>query len=166
MPRRSSQPPTDSPSGARVRAVRALARREHSAAELRRRLIARGVPAPLADQAVRECTEHGWQSDARYAEAMLRQRTMQSYGPLRIAAELAAADVATPLIRRALAVTETDWVQRAAELRARRFGAPPRCAADWQRQYRFLVQRGFSAEQASAALRSAPKDSAPKDIEP
>lgn len=153
--RKSKEPTT---AGARETALRALSRREHSAAELHYKLTHRGHAPEVAAQLVSQLTEAGWQSDARYAEMLVRNRAQQGYGPLRIEHELAAAGIADAEIQAALAAAECDWRALCVQLRARKFKATPRAAADWQKQYRFLASHGFTAEQIRAALKGLPVD--------
>lgn len=150
-------PKTSTPAGARETALRALARREHSAAELKAKLARRGHDADTAATVVGDLGERGWQSDSRYAEMLLRSRLRQGCGPLRIEHELEAAGVPRTEIRATLDAADVDWTVACVELHARRFGAPPGSAADWQKQYRFLAGRGFSPEQIRAALKGDPE---------
>lgn len=138
---------------ARDSALRALSRREHSAAELKAKLQRRGHDADTAADVVGALVERGWQSDARYAEMLVRNRVEQGYGRLRIEAELEAARVPREEILAALKAADCDWTGQARELQRRRFGAPPDNAADWQKQYRYLAGRGFEAGQVRAALK-------------
>lgn len=135
--------------------MRLLARREHSAAELRRKLEWRGVEAAEAGRAVDELAEAGWQSDERYAESMVRQRIAQGCGPLRIESELEQAGLGAALIRAAVDAADCDWTELARQAHARRFDAP-QDARDWQKQYHFLRGRGFLPEQIRAVLKHAP----------
>jgi regulatory protein len=144
--------------GARDRALRVLGRREHSAAELQRKLEQRGVDAATAGAVVEDLQSAGWQSDARYAEMLVRSRIAQGYGPLRIEAELEQAAVPAERIAEALSAAEPDWRALVVALHRRRFGEIPKKAADWQKQYRYLAGRGFTAEQVHAALRRAPEE--------
>lgn len=150
------KPPPSKPlteQGARDSALRALARREHSAAELKSKLQRRGHDIGIAADVVGALAERGWQSDARYAEMLARNRAEQGYGPLRIEAELEAARVPREEIAATLDAAGTDWTAQARALQLRRFGAPPATAAEWQKQYRYLAGRGFESEQIRAALK-------------
>lgn len=153
--KRGEAPPPLDPAAARGRALKLLSRREHSAAELKAKLSRRGADEEVADGAVQAMTDAGWQSDARYAEMLVRNRIAQGYGPLRIRMELSAAGVPDAALRAALDAADCDWNALCAELAARRFRTPARAAADWQKQYRFLAARGFSSAQIRAALKSA-----------
>jgi regulatory protein len=146
-----------SAAGARDSALRALSRREHSAAELKHKLGRRGLDAQTAETVVESLAERGWQSDTRYAEMLLRSRIHQGCGPLRIEHELAAAGIAEAEIRSTLAAAAVNWSEACAALHARRFSAPPQSAADWQKQYRYLAGRGFTPEQVRDALKGDPE---------
>ena len=73
----------------RDRALGLLSRREHSARELKRKLQQKGVTAEEAVDVVDEMGERNYQSDARFAESLVRKRALDGYGPMRIRAELA-----------------------------------------------------------------------------
>lgn len=141
---------------ARGRALKLLSRREHSAAELSLKLRRRGADAEVADAAVGRMRDAGLQSDARYAEMLVRNRIAQGYGPLRIRAELAAAGIGDADARAALDAADCDWHERCAELRRRKFRALPNGAAEWQKQYRFLASHGFTADAIRAVLKASP----------
>ncbi len=144
--------------GARDSALRALGRREHSAAELKAKLQRRGLETDVAAEVVEDLSERGWQSDSRYAEMLLRNRVQQGYGRLRILAELEAARVPREQITAALAAADCDWTELACALQRRRFGGPPGGAAEWQKQYRFLAGRGFESGAIRAALRGGAQE--------
>lgn len=140
---------------ARDTALRILGRREHSAAQLRRKLASRGH-GERAAAIIGDLAEAGWQSDTRFAGMLARSRAAQGYGPLRIRAELAAAGVTDAGAGAALAALEWDFAEAACQLHARRYGEAPAGAADWQKRYRFLAGRGFESGQIRAALKSGP----------
>lgn len=138
-------------------AVALLARREHSARELARKLHSRGYTPPLVDSVLTRLAAERLQSDERYAEAYLHQRSEKGYGPLRIQAELQERGVGEQLIaecmRRALDEGEIDWYERAAAVYARKFGGRPiEDVKERAKRQRFLYYRGFSHEQIAAAM--------------
>jgi regulatory protein len=141
------------PADPKARAVRLLARREHSARELKRKLAQRGVSAADAASAIEELNKAGWQSDERYAEMLVRSRVSQGYGPVRIEAELEVAGVSAEGIRAALDAAGIDWREHAREAHAKKFGAPPKSSAERARQYRYLAGRGFDSSQIGAVLK-------------
>lgn len=155
---RKNNPPESTESGAFDVAARLLARREHSAAELRFKLARRGFETGHVEAALSRLQEHGWQDDGRYAEAKTASRVSSGMGPLKLRAELQAAGVAEAEAERAMREAEVDWRERARAAHARRFGGPPADAREWQKQYRFLLGRGFRAEDIHAVLREQPSD--------
>ncbi|MGH8461123.1 MAG: regulatory protein RecX [Stenotrophobium sp.] len=152
MPR--SKPPPE-PSSARDSALRALGRREHSAAQLKRKLAARGYDEDTAATTVDDLAGRGWQSDSRYAEMLVRSRISQGYGRLYIEGELHVAGVPDADASAALDAADCDWAQLAAGTHARKFGAAPQNLAERHRQYRYLAGRGFTSEQIRAAMKGA-----------
>lgn len=142
----------------KARAVALLARREHSARELKRKLAAKGVSPEEAEAAVAHATAAGYQSDARYAEMLVRSRIAQGYGPLRVEAELRVAGVPADAIQAAMDQAGADWAALAAELHARRFRGAPASSAERAKRYRFLQGRGFDSGQISAALKGDAED--------
>jgi regulatory protein len=134
-------------------AVRLLARREHSRAELGRKLAERGAPGGLVDEVLSVLAERRLQSDERYAESLVASRVGRGQGPVRIRRELAERGVAAAHIEEALAAAEADWNRLASDTRKRRFGSePPQEWTDRARQARFLEYRGFTGEQIRFAL--------------
>ena len=138
----------------KAQALKLLARREHSARELKRKLEARGISADDAVAAVAHATAQDWQSDGRYAGMLVRSRVARGYGPVRIEAELKVAGVRTDEIRAALDAAGIDWREHAIAARAKKFGAAPGTSAARAKQYRYLQGRGFDAGQISAALKA------------
>ncbi len=147
------------PEAIRARALRAVTRREYGARELQAKLVRTGASESVARQVVEDFAARGWQSDARYAESVARVRIGQGYGPLRIRAELQAAGVADTFISAAIQEPEVGgWLACAHASYAHRFHTPPADAAGWQKAWRFLAQRGFSAEHIRSALKNVPDD--------
>ena len=134
-------------------ALRLLARREHSALELRHKLAARRFGDELIDPLLAELGERGLLSDRRFADAYVRARFERGFGPLRIQSELQERGVPADLTARTLAELGGDWVESATWQRDKRFGvAPPGDARERAKQMRFLQQRGFTGEQIRAVL--------------
>ncbi|WP_334178880.1 recombination regulator RecX [Pseudoxanthomonas sp.] len=141
------------------RALGLLTRREHSRRELSRKLSSRGVDAADVRSAVDRLADEGWQSDTRFAEALVRCRASGGYGPLRIKAELSTHGLDREAIAMAMATFDGDWTETACDLVRRRFG-PGRQIDQAQRRKiaDFLVRRGFDATAIRAASRLEPDD--------
>ncbi len=141
------------------RALGLLVRREHSRKELGRKLIARGVDADEAAAAVARLAEDGWQDDARFAEALVRNRTGGGYGPLHIRAELGTHGLDSERIEAAMATFEGDWAELARELVRRRFGPDgPQDLAQRRKAADMLARRGFDGSCIRSATRYDPED--------
>jgi regulatory protein len=92
-------------------------------------------------------------NEERFASEYARMRAGRGYGPQRILQELRERGISEPEARDALDFLEQDWWAAAADIRQRKFGAAlPSELADIAKQQRFLQYRGFSAEQARAAV--------------
>ncbi len=136
-----------------------LARREHSAAELRRKLGRHAVDEAEADAVVEALELEGWVDDRRFAESYVRSRAGRGFGPLRIDSELTARGVDAPLARMAVWEADESWEERAESARRKRFpGDPPVGRSEQGRQVRFLQYRGFTREQISRVLWRGPSD--------
>lgn len=137
---------------ARAAALKLLARREHSRAELRHKLEIKGWPPPVIECVLSSLEEERYLSDARFAEAYVRGRSERGYGPMRIRAELRERGVGDEVIDQCLRPYRDAWVNQLSRLHARRckYAAT---LAERARQARFLHARGYTAEQIRAALR-------------
>ncbi|WP_416138113.1 regulatory protein RecX [Halomonas sp. HK25] len=142
-------------------AIRLLARREYSRAELTNRLSAKGhVPDAIAE-CLDALVEQGLQSDARFTESFLRSRILRGQGPLKIHQELSRRGIERELIRTALAEAQreeqggADWFVLACETLARRFSGPGDTPRERARRERFLAGRGFDFDQVRHALAHA-----------
>lgn len=138
-------------------AIRLLARREYSRAELAARLAARGHEAAAIAACLDALADQGLQSDVRFAEGFLRSRILRGQGPLKIRAELERRGIDRELIRAALdeaaaAAGEADWHALACETLARRFSGPGDSPRERARRERFLAGRGFDFDQVRHAL--------------
>ena len=130
-----------------------LARREHSVAELRTKLIAREFDADEVDSVVTRLSEEGLVSDERFAEAFVSSRVRKGQGPLRIRVELERRGVAGDFITTCLEQGGIDWDGLARSVRVKKFGSV-RIGnyREWARQAKFLQYRGFTGDQISHVL--------------
>ena len=143
----------------RERALRHLARRAHSRAELARKLAAHGA-ADEIDAVIERMGELGLQSDTRYAEAFVRGKAGR-FGASRLRSELARRGIDRDLIDEAIAgeCVESEADRARAVLRGR-FTEPPADAREWARQARFLQTRGFAPDLIRKLLKEPYDESA------
>lgn len=135
------------------RALGLLARREHSARELERKLRAKGHEAGEGAAAVAALRRADYQSDARFAEALARQRMGAGYGPRHIQAEVSSHGIASALVRPLL--DAQDWPARAVALARRKLGSRPDTREARLKVAQWLPRRGFPAEAIRAATAMA-----------
>ncbi|MDO8276551.1 MAG: recombination regulator RecX [Burkholderiaceae bacterium] len=127
------------------RALRLLSGREHTRAELERKL--HGVeeqPGQLA-LVLDELQAKGFISEQRVIESVLHRRAVR-LGGARIRQELQAKGVAPEAVQQAVAELRPSELARAREVWLRKFGAPPQDATERARQARFMAARGFEGE--------------------
>jgi len=127
----------------RARALRYLARREHSRAELARKLVPHAGDEAELEALLDDFEKKGWLSEARFAEQLIHTRRGK-YGAQRIAAELREKGVAEEAIEAALPQLKESELETARAVWAKKFGRPPADAREQARQMRFLAGRGFS----------------------
>ncbi len=145
------------------RALRSLAQREHSRAELQaklaRHLQATDEPQPeaLIAKTLDDLAHSGLLSDTRTAESVLRSQG-QRYGSLRLKHTLQAKGLDAELVASTVASARSTDLQRAQDLWRRRFGTPPVEAKERLRQMRFLAQRGFDGATVGRVMRGACAD--------
>lgn len=120
-----------------------LARREHSRAELRGRLLPYVQEGEDVDAVLDELTARNWLSDTRAAEQMLSQRRSR-FGAQRIVHELRQKGIGDDLIADALPQLKETELDAAREVWLKKFGTLPQDQKEKAKQARFLQSRGFS----------------------
>ena len=137
----------------KARALRLLARREHTRAELARKL-APGAESSDALHALLVLLEGRKQlSDERYAEARVHQLA-RKFGALRVRRELVAKGVERDAAARFAADVEKTDLERARSILARKYRTPATGPNERARRMRFLQSRGFSPEVIRRAIRN------------
>jgi len=141
----------------RDRALRFLAQREHSRAELSRKL------APHADsegelQALLDTlVERKLLSDERYADARSHLLS-RKFGSSRIFHDLKARGVDPELAKQTAAMAREGDLERAKVVWRRKFREPPANREERAKHMRFLQSRGFSFEIIRAVIESSPEE--------
>ena len=140
----------------KARALRHLARREHSRAELARKLAPRAESPEALERLLDALAAKKQLSDERYAEARAHQLS-RKYGTARIRQDLKAKGIDEDLVGKVSAEGEA---ARAAAILARKYRAPAATREERLRRMRFLLQRGFSHDTIRRVLSSADDDDA------
>jgi regulatory protein len=139
----------------RAKALRLLARREHSRAELRRKLAALAEEEGADLEALLDdFTTRGWLSDARFVEQTVRVKSRR-FGPLKIAHHLREKGIDEAGIDAALAQAREGQEEALASAWRVRFGRLPETPEEKAKQVRFLQGRGFALEAVLRLLRDA-----------
>jgi regulatory protein len=144
---------------ARSAAIRLLARRELSAAQVRERLLRRGHPEHAADEAIVRLQESGLIDDARVARAFARTRaTVKRLGRERIVRELHGMGIDRETARSAVddvfgAVDEAALLETALDRRLRH-GVALDDPAVQRRLHAALVRQGFQPGTVGRAIRA------------
>ena len=136
----------------RARAMRFLARREHSRAELRRKLAPGAREGDDLEVLLDDLAKRGWLSDARFAEQSIRAKARR-YGPLKLKYQLRERGVDDETIAAGFRAAGADGASHLESVWARQFGAPPADEKEHARQVRFLQGRGFALEEVLRFLR-------------
>jgi regulatory protein len=139
----------------RRRALRLLVRREHSRAELSRKLAAHGTEEEIANVLTQLETE-GLLSDARAAGAFVRAHA-ERFGIVRLRQDLRKRGLDPDRAGGDFAELGNE-LERARLVWSKKFSAAPDGAAEWARQARFLQSRGFAPETVRKLLKNPEGD--------
>jgi len=142
-----------------VDALKMLARRELSEAQVRQRLARRGHAADAVDAAVEKLRAERALDDARVAETIARtQSTVRGRGAHRVRREIEAAGIGRADAQRAVddAFKDIDADALLEAALSRRLRGRDRIADDreFQRLYRYLVAQGFDVDRVVRALKA------------
>ncbi|MES2363074.1 MAG: recombination regulator RecX [Pseudomonadota bacterium] len=127
------------------RALRYLAAREHSRAELERKLAPHEeTPGQLA-QVLDELQAKDFISEARVVASVINRKAAR-FGAARVRHELLGKGLGAELVADAMDDLKATELERAREVWRRKFGEPAADAAARAKQMRFLAARGFGGE--------------------
>lgn len=141
----------EAPEELRARALRLLARRDHSRVELERKLGPHAGSSTVVAGILDALVQKKQLSDERYAEQRVHQLA-RKYGASRIAQELRAKGVDHETAAAATAAAGASDLERASEMLRRKFRTPADSREERARRARFLQGRGFSYEIIRSAL--------------
>ena len=141
-----------------VDALRMLARRELSEAQVRQRLARRDHDADLIDEAVGRLKDERAIDDARVAEAIARSETsVRKRGKLRVRRKIESAGIrgaaATRAVDEVFGTLDADALLESALAKRLRHGKTNADDREFSRLYRYLIGQGFESDRVAAALR-------------
>jgi regulatory protein len=135
-----------------VAALDALARRDYSTEDLRRKLLDKGYDVSVASPLIDALSAEKLLDDRRYMENFVAYHAARGQGPLRVRMELRRHGLQGPVVE-AYLDTYPEWLVQLRKARQKKFGGVlPTLYADRQRQARFLGYRGFTGAQIRSGL--------------
>ena len=139
------------------RALAMLARREHTRAEMTRKLSPHSESPEQVEQLLAALAARGWLSEARFAESRANALA-RKFGSRKIEHDLRSRGVSAEVVEQAVERALTQELENCRAAWQRKFGALPQDAAERGRQMRFLAGRGFSAEAVRQVLKAGDAD--------
>jgi len=140
------------PQTLRARALKALARREHSRQELQAKLQSFAEDPHEIEPLLDDLEKRGWLSESRFVEQLTTVRRRR-FGAARILHELREKGVSEAALAAAQAQLKDGEVEAARAVWKKKFGSLPATLEERAKQSRFLASRGFSAEVVHQVLR-------------
>lgn len=141
------------------RALRLLAQREHSRAELQRKLAAHEEAPGELSRALDELQAKGFIDEQRVIDSVIHRRAAR-LGASRVRQELQAKGLPAEAVAQAVAELRGSEADRAREVWRKKFGRAPTDAAERAKQMRFLAARGFGGEAIRRVVTGADDDAA------
>ena len=124
-----------------------LARREHSAFEIRRKLKQKELDETEIEETITTLQQEGLLSDERFAESYINMRQAKGYGPVRIAMELRERGVAEAVFEPHLRDRSIDWTAVLKAAYQKKYGSS-QCDdySEKAKRMRYLQYRGFALD--------------------
>lgn len=141
----------------RGRALAMLARREHTRAELTRKLSPHADSPEQLGQLLDALVARGWLSEARFAESRANALG-RKFGSRKVEYDLKSRGVSAEVVEHAVERARAQELETCRAAWQRKFGVLPQDAAERGRQMRFLAGRGFSAETVRQVLKAGDSD--------
>jgi regulatory protein len=137
------------------RALKHLAAREHSRAELARKLAPHAEDGAAVEAVLDDMQAKGFLDEARYVASVVHRKA-ERYGAARIRQELIGKGAPAEETSQAIEGLRETELQRARAVWQRRFGVAAADVREVARQTRFLLARGFAASVVRQVLKDGP----------
>lgn len=142
------------PLSLKARAVGYLSRREHSRAELARKLAPHAETAEEVEVLLDALERENWLSNERFVDSLVHRRASR-YGAARVIQEAKTHQLGNDQLRDLQDRLRDTEMERAAEVWRKRFGMPPDSPEARAKQIRFMMARGFSRAVIARIIRGA-----------
>jgi len=160
---RSRKPPSGT---AYDKALSLLARREHSARELKMKLAQRGLEADESAAALEKLRAKDFQNDRRFGEMLVRSRLEGGYGARWIIAELRTHGIGDRAALELIEAAEPDWPALIRRQLRRRYGSKRATTlAERSKRAAFLLRRGFDGSTVQSITRAEGLDSSADELD-
>lgn len=136
------------------RALRLLSAREHSRAELERKLAPFDEPPGALAQVLDALAAKDFINEGRVVESVLHRRSAK-LGASRIKHELQAKGLEPKAVAQAVSELKASETARAHAVWYKKFGSPAATPAERAKQVRFLASRGFGGEAIARVVSGA-----------
>lgn len=131
-----------------------LSRREHSRAELARKLAPHAESPEALEQLLDNLQRDNWLSDSRFVDSLVHRRAAR-YGTARVMQEARQHQLDSEHLADLQERLRTTELERAREVWRKRFGAAPTTLEEKAKQIRFMTARGFSRGVVSQIIKGA-----------
>lgn len=148
---------TRPPLSLKARAVGYLSRREHSRAELARKLAPHAESPEQLEQLLDVLERENWLSNQRFADSLVHRRGAR-YGTARVMQEAKTHKLDSEQLGELQERLRATEAERAREVWRKRFGTPPDTPEARAKQIRFMVARGFSRAVVGKIIQGADED--------
>lgn len=148
------------------KAIALLARREHSARELKTKLARRGFDDDENAQVLEQLQLKDFQNDSRFGEMLVRSRIESGYGARWIVAELRTHGINDDAANALIDAAQPDWPELICRQLQRRFGG--KAAKDYaqlRKRVAFLLRRGFDASTVQSITRAQGMDASADELD-
>jgi regulatory protein len=142
------------PLSLKARAVGYLSRREHSRAELSRKLAPHAESPEELTRLLDALERENWLSNDRFVDSLVHRRASR-YGAARVMQEARTHQLDGEQLADLQDRLRATEVERARVVWQKRFGGPPASAEEKAKQIRFMMARGFSSAVVSRLIKDA-----------
>jgi len=146
--------PPRPPLSLKARAIGYLSRREHSRAELARKLAPHAESPEQLEQLLDALERENWLSNARFVDSLVHRRAAR-YGAARVMQEAKGHQLDGEQLSDLRDRLRESEPERAREVWRKRFGAPPATPEERAKQIRFMMARGFSRSVIGKVIQGA-----------
>ena len=141
------------------RALRLLARRDHSKSELRIKLEAKNYDIRIINDVLDQLEKKDYLNDKSFADKYLKYRSGLGFGPKKIFHEMQKKGIDNQHIKESFDGFDLCWTELTRKAFQKKFGRiqnDGKCYRDYEKKIRFLVHRGFAYSDIKSVLGEHP----------